>query len=174
MYLLRDSHTFENSIRATISDRDLRRESGSLRPRSCQKAVFRRLCVTVPAAASRPPRRGRLWPYRPHILRLGWLSACAAARLHRPRSIGHSPMPCSEPPGFHLSAPPTDFGALFTPRQRLAVKGRSALSRAICLLWHGSRGKPSVFGREGPQKSSIPSTGITEQKGLSNIYGKNA
>ena len=146
------------------------RESGSLRPRSCQKAVFRRLCVTVPAAASRPPRRGRLWPYRPHILRLGWLSACAAARLHRPRSIGHSPMPCSEPHGFHLSAPPTDFGALFTPRQRLAVKGRSALSRAICLLWHGSRGKPSVFGREGPQKRPSHRTVTTVRKGLIHKY----
>ena len=50
-YRLRDSHMFENSIRATTLDGDLSCESGFLRPGSCQKAVFRRLCVTEPAAA---------------------------------------------------------------------------------------------------------------------------
>ena len=117
-YRLRDSHMFENSIRATTSDGDLRCESGSLRPGSCQKAVFRRLCITDPAAASRPPRRGRQWAYRPRILRLGWSSASAAARLQRPRSIGHSAMHSGGRRDFHLSASTTDFGALFTAWQR--------------------------------------------------------
>jgi len=65
-------------------------------------------------ATSRLARRRKLWSQRSWFRPTSSLSACAAAQLHRPRSIGRSPMPCSEPPEV----------ASFGSRSRLRIFSR--------------------------------------------------
>ena len=76
--------------------------------------LARQLCKALAPATSRLARRRKQWSQRSGVHPISPSSACAAAQLHRPRSIGRSPMPCSEPPEV----------ASFGSRSRLRIFSR--------------------------------------------------